>query len=102
MQGIGLEVIIAADVWYQGYVSNICCYDGKPYIINTTISYTMSEDGCAKAAIDCVEETPGNAKMVLSVKNNCEDYATKDQLEIIKEMKEESGCQEENVEEGMP
>ena len=66
----------------------------------------MSEDGCAKAAIDCVEETPGNAKMVLSVKNYCEDYATKNQMEEIKEMmldkkKEESGCQEENVEEGM-
>ena len=68
----------------------------------------MSEDGCAKAAIDCVEETPGNAKMVLSVKNYCEDYATKDQLEDIKEiMKAESECQEENMEskdekEGMP
>jgi len=90
-------------VWRSSLVSNICCYDGKPYTINTTISYTMSEDGCAKAAIDCVEETPGNAKMVLSVKNFCEDYATKDQLEDIKEMmvdtmKAESTCQEENVE----
>jgi len=91
-------------VWRSSLASNICCYDGKPYTINTTISYTMSEDGCAKAAIDCVEETPDNAKMVLSVKNYCEDYATKDQMEEIKEMmldkkKEESGCQEENVEE---
>ena len=63
----------------------------------------MSEDGCAKAAIDCVEETPGNAKMVLSVKNYCEDYATKDQLEDIKEilakqMEAGSGCQGENME----
>ena len=63
----------------------------------------MSEDGCVKAALDCVEETPGNAKTVLSVKNYCEDYATKDQLEEIKEMmleimKTESECQEENVE----
>ena len=84
-------------------VSNICCYERKPVTINTTISSTMSEDGCAKAAIDCVEETPGNAKMVLSVKNYCEDYATKEQLEDIKEMmleimKAESECQEENVE----
>ena len=46
----------------------------------------MSENGCAKAVIDCVEETPGNAKMVLSVKNYCEDYATKDHLEEIKEI----------------
>ena len=79
-------------------VSNICCYDGKPFTINTTISSTMSEDGCAKAAIDCVEEAPGNAKTVLSVKNYCEDYATKVQLEEKKEMILESGCQEENVE----
>ena len=67
----------------------------------------MSEDGCAKAAIDCVEETPGTAKTVICVSNYCEDYATKDQLEDIKEMmldtmKKESGCQEEYVEEGMP
>ena len=90
----------------------MCCYDGEAYTINTTISSSMSEDGCAKAAIDCVEETPGNAKMVLSVKNYCEDYATKDQLEEIKKMmleimKAESECQEENMEskdvkEGMP
>ena len=64
----------------------------------------MSEDGCAKAAIDCVEETPGNAKMVLSVKNYCEDLATKDQLEDIKEILAEqmetgSGCQGGNMEE---
>ena len=63
----------------------------------------MSEDGCAKAAIDCLEETPGNARMVLSVENYCEDYPTKDQLDEIKEMmleimKNESECQEENVE----
>jgi len=64
----------------------------------------MSEDGCAKASIDCVEETPGNAKTVLSVKNYCEDYATKEQLEEIKEILAEqmevgSGCQEDNMEE---
>jgi len=90
-------------VWRSSLLSTICCYDRKPYTVNTTISSSMSEDGCAKAVIDCLEETPGNAKMVLSVKNYCEDYATKDQLEDIKEMmleimKAESGCQEENVE----
>ena len=86
-------------VWRSSPVSNICCYDRKPYNINTTISSTISEDGCAKAAIDCLEEKPGNAKMVLSVKNYCEDYATKDQVETIKEMiKPESECLEENVE----
>ena len=84
-------------------VSEICCYERKPYKINTAIFSSMSKDGCTKAVIDCVEETPGNAKMVLSVKNYCEDYATKDQLEEIKEMmletvKAESACQEENME----
>ena len=63
----------------------------------------MSEDGCAKTAIDCVEETPGNAKTVLSVKNYCEDYATKDHLEEIKEIlaehiEAESGSQGEKME----
>ena len=63
----------------------------------------MSEDGCAKTAIDCVEETPGIAKTVLSVKNYCEDYAAKDQLEEIKEMlleemKGGSVCNREKVE----
>jgi len=89
-------------VWRSSLLSTICCYDRMSYTINTTISSTMSEDGCAKAVIDCVEETPGNAKIALSVKNYCEDYATKDQLEEIKEMmlemmKTESGCQEKNV-----
>jgi len=55
----------------------------------------MSEDGCAKASIDCVEETPGNAKMILRVENYCEHYANKDQLEKIQTR---SGCQGENVE----
>ena len=63
----------------------------------------MSEDGCAKASIDCVEETPGSAKTVLSVRNYCEDYATKDQLEEIKDMLLEqmeagSECHREKVE----
>jgi len=62
----------------------------------------MSEDGCAKTAIDCVEETPGDAKTVLSVKNYC-DYATKDQVEEIKKILAEqieagSGCHGEKME----
>merc|ERR1719481_1215845 len=84
-------------------VSNKCCYESEAYSPNTTISSSISEDGCAKAALDCVEETPGNAKTVLSVKNYCEDYATKDQLEEIKKMLFEqigagSGCQGEKME----
>jgi len=84
-------------------VSNKCCYDHEAYSINTTIYSSMSEDGCVKTALDCVEETPGIVKTVLSVKNYCEKYATKDQLEEIKEillqqMEEGSGCQGEKME----
>ena len=55
--------------------------------------------GVFKATLDCVEETPGIVKTVLSVKNYCEDYATKDQLEEIKEMLLEAGpvCQGEKM-----
>jgi len=65
-------------------VPNICCYERKPYTINTTISSIMSEDGCAKASIDCVKETSGNAKTVLNVEDYCGDYAKNEQLEEIK------------------
>jgi len=90
-------------VWRSSLVSNKCCYEGKAYSINTTISSTMSEDGCAKAAINCLEETPGNAKTIVSVENYCEEYATKDQLEeikemLVKQMEAGSECQGENVE----
>jgi len=88
--------------WRSSLVSIKCCYEKKPYMINTTISSTKSEDGCVMAAIDCVEETPGIAKMVLSVKNYCEEYATKEQLEEIKDLllqQGEVGCQEDNKEE---
>ena len=75
----------------------------------------MSEDGCARAAIDCVEETPGIAKTILSMENFCKKYATKEQVEEIKNLLvnqiEGAGCQgdigggkdeaEEEAEEGM-
>jgi len=64
----------------------------------------MSEDGCIKVSIDCVEETPGKAKTVLNAENYCEDYATKEQLEEIREILAEqgeagSGCHKEKVKE---
>ena len=70
-----------ANGWRTSLVSNICCYERKPYTMNTTISSIMSEDGCAKASLDCVKESPGNAKMVLNVENYCKDYASNEQLE---------------------
>ena len=44
----------------------------------------MSKDGCVRADINCVEETPGTAKTILSMENFCEVYATKEQVEEIK------------------
>jgi len=92
------------NIWRSSLVSNKCCYEREAYYINTTIYSSMSKDGCAEASIDCVEETPGNAKTVLSVKNYCDDYATKEQLEEIKEILAEQieagqGCLGENMEE---
>ena len=79
-----------------------CCYEKQAYSINTTISFGMSKDGCVRAAIDCVEETPGNAKMVLRVENYCKDYATQQHLAEIKEILLEetssgSKCQKDNI-----
>ena len=46
----------------------------------------MSGDGCVRAAIDCVEETPGIAKTILLMENFCKNYATKEQVEEIKNL----------------
>ena len=55
-----------------------------------------------KVDIDCVEEIPGQAKTILSMKNYCEEYATQEQIEEIKELvrqrKAGAGCQGEDVE----
>jgi len=85
-----------ANGWRSSLVSNICCYERKPFTMNTTISSIMSEDGCAKASLDCVKRSPGKAKMVLNVENYCKDYASNEQLEEIKNIVAE--CEEENAE----
>jgi len=79
-------------------VPNICCYERKPYAINTTISSIMSEDGCAKASIDCVKETSGNAKTVLNVEDYCGDYAKNEQLEEIKKNETQVEYKDKNAE----
>ena len=81
-----LQRICKAGVWRTSLANNICCYEKTAYTINTTISSSMSEDGCARAAIDCVEETPGIAKTMLSLENFCKKYATKDQVEEIRNL----------------
>jgi len=75
-----------AGVWRTSLAGNLCCYERTAYTINTTISSSMSKDGCVKVDIDCVEEIPGQAKMILSMKNYCEEFATQEQIEEIKEL----------------
>jgi len=86
-----------AGVWRTSLAGNLCCYERTAYTINTTISSSMSKDGCVKVDIDCVEEIPGQAKMILSMKNSCEEFATQEQMGEIKELLErqreaELGC----------
>merc|ERR1712055_126676 len=75
-----------AGVWRTSLAGNLCCYERTAYTINTTISSSMSKDGCVKVDVDCVEEIPGQAKMILSMKNSCEEFATEEQIEEIKEL----------------
>ena len=63
----------------------------------------MSEDLCVRTTIDCVEETQDQAKMILSMKNYCEEYATQEQMEeiktlLIKNKKAKEGCRKEDPE----
>jgi len=90
-----------AGVWRTSLAGNLCCYEGTAYTINTTISSSMSKDECVKVDIDCVEEIPGQAKMILSMRNSCEEFVTQEQLEEIKEILERQreaavgvGCKE--------
>ena len=46
----------------------------------------MSKDMCVRASIVCVEETPGQAKTMLNLKNFCEKFVTKEQVEELKEL----------------
>ena len=99
-----LQRICKAGVWRTSLANNLCCYERTAYTINTTISSSMSKDGCVKVDIDCVEEIPGQAKMILSMKNYCEEYATQEQVEEIKELLARQreavvGCQGEDEEE---
>ena len=43
----------------------------------------MSPDHCVKASLECMEEM-GEARLLLSMKNFCAEYATQEQVEEIK------------------
>merc|ERR1712179_118449 len=88
-----------AGVRRTSLAGNLCCYEGTAYTINTTISSSMSKDECVKVDIDCVEEIPGQAKMILGMRNSCDEFVTQEQLEEIKESLERQreagvGCKE--------
>ena len=49
--------------------------------------------------MDCVEEIPGTANIILSIKNNCAQYATKEQLQemndlLVKQIGGGAGCKD--------
>ena len=67
-----LQSVCKDGVWRPSLANNLCCYEGTPYSINNTISSSMSEDGCARASLECVEDTTGRAKIALNIKNNCD------------------------------
>lgn len=79
-----LQRLCTGGVWRTSLASNICCYERRPYMISTTISSSMSKDGCVRADIECVEEAPGVANIILNMKNFCEQYATEEQVGNIK------------------
>ena len=64
---------------------SICCYNREPYQKNTTITSTVTEDGCVKATIECVEDG-GKAMMIVHTENHCEDHSTVEQVAEIKKL----------------
>ena len=63
----------------------LCCYDRAPYQKNTTITSTVTEDGCVKATIKCGEDGD-KAMMILHTENYCEDHSTVEQVAEIKQL----------------
>jgi len=99
-----LQKTCKTGVWRTSLATNMCCHDRKAYNINTTISSSMSEDGCARANLDCVEETSDTAKIILTIKNYCSEYATQDQVQeikdlLVKKIDAGAGCKDQKEEE---
>merc|ERR1712179_520339 len=68
-----LQRICKEGEWRTTLAENLCCFERRAYTINTTISSIMSKDVCVRAAIDCVEDMPGHAKMIHTMKNFCQE-----------------------------
>merc|ERR1711892_63225 len=74
-----------ASVWRTSMDGSLCCYDRKPYQKNTTITSTVTEDGCVKTTIECAEDG-GKAMMILHTENYCEDHSAVEQVAEIKKL----------------
>merc|ERR1711892_598182 len=74
-----------ASVWRTSMDGSLCCYDRDPYQKNTTITSTVTEDGCVKARIEC-EEDGDKAMTILHTENHCEDHSTVEQVAEIKQL----------------
>merc|ERR1712179_816929 len=72
-----LQRICEEGEWRTSLAENLCCYDRRAYTINTTISSIWSKDGCVRAAIDCMEEKPGHAEMMHTIRDYCEEEQNK-------------------------
>jgi len=72
-----LQRICEEGEWRTSLAENLCCYDRRAYTINTTISSIWSKDGCVGAAIDCMEEKPGHAEMMHTIRDYCEEEQNK-------------------------
>jgi len=81
-----LQRVCKGGVWRTSLVRSSCCYERVAYPVNTTIISTMSEDQCVRATVKCVQGEHDNVKVVMKVENNCADYATKDQMNDIKDL----------------
>ena len=65
---------------------SLCCYDREPYQKNTTITSTVTEDGCVKATIECGEDDD-KAMMILHTEKYCKEHSTVEQVTEIKHKK---------------
>jgi len=88
-----LKKTCKTSVWRTSMDESLCCYDREPYQKNTTI--TVTEDGCIKATIECVEDGD-KAMMILHTENYCVDHSTVEQVEDIKQLliehMDQKGC----------
>merc|ERR1712106_480222 len=84
-----------AGIWRTSMDGALCCYDRAPYQKNTTITSTVTEDGCVRATIKCGEDED-KAMVILHTETYCEDHSTVEQVAEIKQLliehRDQKGC----------